>query len=75
MMQSNDQALKEIEAVKQSNDPAIMRTALDTAQKALRDINEHMKTCMSMMSMMQSMHGKGGMKSSESGQKPQETKP
>ena len=61
MMASNDQTTKDIEAAKQSNDPAKMRAALDEAQKALSPMNEHMKNCMSMMDMMQSMHGmKGG---------------
>ena len=61
MMQSNDQAQKEIAAAKQSNDPAKMRAALDTAEKALSGMNDHMKSCQSMMNMMQNMQGMGGM--------------
>ena len=61
MMDSNAQTTKDIEAAKQSNDPAKMRAALDEAEKALSPMNEHMKGCMKMMSMMQNMHGKGGM--------------
>ncbi len=61
MMKSNAQTTKDIEAAKQSNDPAKMRAALDEAEKALSPMNEHMKGCMKMMKMMQNMHGKGGM--------------
>ena len=61
MMDSNAHTAKDIEAAKQSNDPAKMRAALDEAEKALSPMNEHMKGCMKMMSMMQNMHGKGGM--------------
>src|SRR6185312_16511474 len=55
MMASNDQTSKDIEAAKQSNDPAKMRAALDEAQKALSPMNDHMENCMSMMNMMQNM--------------------
>ena len=75
MMDSNAQTTKDIEAAKQSNDPAKMRAALDEAEKALAPMNDHMKNCMGMMNMMQGMHGKGGMMSGESGQKAQEKKP
>ncbi len=61
MMDSNAQTTKDIEAAKQSNDPAKMRVALDEAEKALSPMNEHMKGCMKMMNMMQNMHGKSGM--------------
>ena len=61
MMDSNAQTTKDIEAAKQSNDPAKMRAALDEAEKALNPMNEHMKGCMRMMNMMQNMHGNGGM--------------
>jgi hypothetical protein len=54
VMQSNEQAKKEVEAAKQSNDPTKMRTALDTAEKALAKVNDHMNKC---MGMMQDMHG------------------
>lgn len=61
MMDSNAHITKDIEAAKQSNDPAKMRAALDEAEKALSPMNEHMKSCMNMMKMMQNMHGKSGM--------------
>lgn len=61
MMKANAQTTKDIEAAKQSNDPAKMRAALDEAEKALSPMNEHMKGCMRMMKMMQNMHGNGGM--------------
>ena len=71
MMDSNAQTTKDIEAAKQSNDPAKMRAALDEAEKALSP----MKGCMKMMNMMQNMHGKSGMMGSnnmqDKGQKPQ----
>lgn len=60
-MKSNAQTTKDIEAAKQSNDPAKMRAALDEAEKALSPMNEHMKGCMRMMNMMQNMRGNGGM--------------
>lgn len=71
MMDSNAQTTKDIQAAKQSNDPAKMRAALDEAEKALSPMNEHMKNCMSMMKNMQGMGGKMG----ESDQKAQEKKP
>jgi hypothetical protein len=64
MMNANAKATKDIEAAKQSNDPAKMRAALDEAEKALSPMNEHMQGCMGMMKMMQNMHGKSGMKKS-----------
>ena len=71
MMASNDQTTKDIEAAKQSNDPAKMRAALDEAQKALSPMNEHMKNCMSMMNMMQNMNGMmGGQQSKPQTQNP-----
>lgn len=60
VMQTNDQATKDIETAKQSNDPAKMRGALDEAEKALKTVNDHMNTCMSMMNKMQNMHGMMG---------------
>lgn len=66
MMDSNAQTTKDIEAAKQSNDPAKMRAALDEAEKALSPMNEHMKTC---MNMMQSKHGMGGMMPDQDNQK------
>lgn len=71
MMDSNAQTTKDIQAAKQSNEPAKMRAALDEAEKALSPMNEHMKNCMSMMKNMQGMGGKMG----ESDQKTQEKKP
>lgn len=55
LMDSNAQTTKDIEAAKQSNDPAKMRAALDEAQKALSPMSEHMKNCMSMKNNMQGM--------------------
>ena len=52
MQQSNAQTKQEIEAAKQSNDPAKMRAALDEAGKALASMNDHMNSRMSMMNMM-----------------------
>ena len=66
MMVSNSQTKKDIEAAKQSNDPAKMRAALDEADKALTGMNDQ-KTC---MRMMQGMHGKGGMMSGQDQNKP-----
>lgn len=72
MMDSNAQTTKDIEAAKQSNDPAKMRAALDEAEKALSP----MKGCMKMMNMMQNMHGKSGMMGSNNMQdKGQKTQP
>jgi hypothetical protein len=53
VMQTNDEATKDIETAKQSNDPAKMRAALDEAEKALKAVNDHMHTCMSMMNKIQ----------------------
>ena len=65
MMNNNSKTLKDIEAVKASNDPAKMRAALDEAEKALKPMNEQMNKCMSMMDMM---HGKGGMMNGQQNQ-------
>ncbi len=73
MMKANTQTTKDIEAAKQSNDPAKMRAALDEAEKALTGMNDHMKMCSDMMNMMQNMHGKGGMMSNQ--EKQQQTTP
>ncbi|HWR17523.1 MAG TPA: hypothetical protein VN577_22030 [Terriglobales bacterium] len=62
MQQSNTQARQNIAAAKQSNDPAKMRAALDEADKALANVNDHMDKCMSMMKTMRSKHGDGMMK-------------
>lgn len=75
MMDSNAQTTKDIEAAKQSNDPAKMRAALDEAEKALSPTNEQMKSCMGIMTMMEGKHGMCGTVSDESGQKAQEKKP
>lgn len=66
MMDGNAQITKDIEAAKQSNDPAKMRVALDEAEKALSPTNEHMKGC---MKMMENMHGKSDMMGSSSSTK------
>ncbi len=63
MMDGNAQTTKDIEAAKESNDPAKMRVALDEAEKALSPMNDHMKGC---MKMMENMHGKSGMMGSSS---------
>ena len=63
MMDGNAQTTKDIEAAKESNDPAKMRVALDEAEKALSPMNEHMKGC---MKMMENMHGKSCMMGSSS---------
>jgi mevalonate kinase len=60
LTQTNDRAMKDIETAKQSNDPAKMRGALDEAEKALKAMNDHMNTCMSMMNKMKSMRGMMG---------------
>lgn len=59
MQRSNARTKKDIEAAKQSKDPAKMRAALDEADKALTSMDDHINTCMGMMNMMQGMHGKG----------------
>ena len=56
---SIDQLNKTIDKAKRSNDPAKMRAALDSVQKPLADMKNHMSMCMSMMEMMQKMHGGG----------------
>jgi phage shock protein A len=66
MQQSNTKTKQDIEAARQSNDPAKMRAALDEADKALTSMNDHMNSCMSMMNMMQGMHGKGMMSGQQS---------
>ncbi len=60
MMQSNDQVKKDIEAAKESNDPAKMRAALDEAEKALDSLNGHMNDCMKMMGKGQNIGGMSG---------------
>lgn len=57
MAKSLDQASKTLEGVKQSNDLAKMRTAIDQAQKQLADMKEQMSMCGNMMNMMQKMQG------------------
>jgi predicted RNase H-like nuclease (RuvC/YqgF family) len=54
---SIDQLNKTIDEAKRSNDPAKMRAALESVQKPLTDMKNHMSMCMSMMNMMQNMHG------------------
>lgn len=60
MMQSKDQVKKDIEAAKQSNDPAKMRAALDEAEKSLDSMSGHMTTCMNMMQNMKGMNMNDG---------------
>ena len=54
---SIDSLNKEIEAARQSNDPAKMRAALDKAQKSLMEMKDRMNMGMSMMKMMGNMRG------------------
>ncbi len=61
MMQSNDQVKKDIEAAKESNDPARMRAALDEAEKLLNSVDDHTNTRPNMMNMMQGARGMCGM--------------
>ena len=75
MMDSNAQTTKDIEAAKQSNDPAKMRTALDEAQKALTGMNDRMRKCMDMMGGMQNMHGMESMMSGRPNQEKQQVTP
>ncbi len=72
MKASNAQTTKDIEAAKQSNDPAKMRAALDEADKALSPTNKHAMAC---MNMMKNMHGKSGMMGSDSMGSGQTTQP
>ncbi len=60
MMQSNDQVKKDIEAAKESNDPARMRAALDEAEKSLNSVDDHTNTRPNMMQGPQGMCGMGG---------------
>jgi len=60
-MKSIDQMNTTMEAAKQSNDPAMMRAAIDQAQKQLMEMKERMTTCRNMMGMMEKMQGMGGM--------------
>ena len=75
MMQSNDEVKKDIEAAKESNDPARMRAALDEAEKLLNSVDDHTNTRPNMVNMMQGPRGMCGMMSDQSGQKPQGNKP
>jgi len=75
MMPSNDQVKKDIEAAKESNDPARMRAALGEAEKLLNSVDDHTNTRPNMMNMMQGARGMCGMMSDQSGPKPQGNKP
>ena len=55
---STEAALKEVKAAKTSDDPKVLHSALEKAEKALSQVHEHMK---SHMSMMQKMHKDGTM--------------
>jgi hypothetical protein len=57
---SIDQLSRTIDEAKKSNDPAKMRAALESVQKPLADMKNHMSMCMSMMDMMKNMHGGTG---------------
>lgn len=54
-------ALKDIQDAKESNDPKVLHSALDRAEKALSQVHGHMN---SHMSMMQKMHKGGSMQGS-----------
>ena len=75
MMQSSDQVRKDIEAAKESNDPARMRAALDEAEKSLNSADDHTNTRPNMMNMMQGARGMCGMMSDQSRPMPQGNKP
>jgi hypothetical protein len=53
-----DQLNKIVDEAKRSNDPAKMRAALESVQKPLADMKNHMSMCMSNMNMMENMRGK-----------------
>lgn len=61
MTKNMDEANKALEGAKQSNDMAKMRSAIDTVQKQLTEMKEHMAMCGNMMNMMEKMQGMGGM--------------
>ena len=61
MTKNVDEASKALEAAKQSNDMAKMRSAIDSAQKQLTEMKEHLAMCGNMMNMMEKMQGMGGM--------------
>lgn len=54
---SIDRMIKMMEEARQSNDPVKMRSALDSAQKPLAEMKDHMATCMRMMDGMRQTHG------------------
>lgn len=58
---STEAALKDIRTAKTSDDPKVLHSALDKAEKALSQVHEHMN---SHMSMMQKMHKGGTMQGS-----------
>jgi hypothetical protein len=60
MAKNLDDATKALDGVKQSNDPAEMRTAISRAQKDLTVMREQMAKCGNMMNMMEKMQGMGG---------------
>ncbi len=63
MRQSNDAVKRDMEAAKESNDPAKMRAALEEAEKSLNSANNHMNGRANMMDMMQGRQGMCGMMS------------
>jgi len=54
-----DQLNRTIDEAKKSSDPGKMRTALESVQKPLTDMKNHMSMCMSRMDMMLKMHPGG----------------
>lgn len=58
---SADQMLTTIREARQSNDPAETRGALETIEKPLAEMQEHMKMCLHTMDMMRMQGGMGRM--------------
>ena len=55
MSQSLEQMIKTVAEAKQSNDSTKMRATLDQVQTHMTEMQQQMKSCMSMMDMMQHM--------------------
>ena len=66
---SIDQLNRTTDEAKKSNDPAKMRAALESAQKPLADMKDHISMCMSMMDMMKNMRGGTGEPTNKSSEK------
>jgi hypothetical protein len=74
MMQEREKTRTDIQTAKQSNDASKMRSALDEAEQALNRMDDHMKSCMTMMSTMENMHQRmmSGQNKQQPAQKPRE---